>query len=373
MASIYRMAKKGDLPKKPTGAWRVELRRRGQPRITKDFRTRSQAKIWVTDTESKMDQGIFSKTHAADTTLFTQVADQYLEKKAVLNRGYGLELDQVARFKKRPFAKKFMSEITVADIEAYRDYLRCERKNAPGSIKRLFTNLSAIFEYAKKSMSMEHLKNPVRAVELENVEDERDVIFVGDQEKDYFEAAQRYGRGVFIDVARFAIESTMRKSEIVGMDAVELVDGVNIKRRRHDGILWHMVYLDLKIIKLPASIAKTGRKRDVPLSPLAIELIKKQMPKNGRPNPKSKVFDISPDGVRNAHNRTIKAAGIVGFWFRDLRHVGTTKWAKKLPLLQLMRVTGHKDPRMLARYYNQEATEVADMMAVACSSSGKPH
>jgi len=28
-----------------------------------------------------------------------------------------------------------------------------------------------------------------------------------------------------------------------------------------------------------------------------------------------------------------------------------------------MRVTGHKDPRMLARYYNQAATEVAEMMA----------
>jgi len=363
MASIYRIAKKGDSPKRPTGAWRVELRRRGQPRITKDFRTKSQAKTWVTDTENRMNKGIFAKTHAAETTLFTQVADQYIEKRAILKRGYGLELDQVARFKKRAFAKKFMSEITVADIETYRDYLRCERKYAPGSVKRLFTNLSAIFEYAKKSMNMEHLKNPVRAVELEKVEDERDVIFVGNQEKEYFEAAQKYGRGVFIDVARFAIESTMRKSEIVGLDAVELVNGVNIKRRRHDGILWHMVHLDLKVIKLPASIAKTGRKRDIPLSPLAIELIKKQMPEKGHPNPKGKVFDISPDGVRNAHNRTVKAAGIVGFWFRDLRHVGTTKWAKKLPLLQLMRVTGHKDPRMLARYYNQEATEVAELMA----------
>jgi len=318
-----------------------------------------------------MDKGIFAKTHAAETTLFTQVADQYLEKKAILNRGYGLELDQVARFKKRPFAKKFMSEITVADIEIYRDYLRCERHLVPGSIKRLFTNLSSIFEYAKKSMDMEHLKNPVRAVELEKVEDERDVIFVGNQEKDYFEAAKKYGRGIFIDVARFAIETTMRKSEMIGLDAVELVDGKKVKHRRHNGILWHMVHLELKIIKLPGSIAKTGRKRDVPLSPIAIALIKKQMPKKGSPNPKGKVFDISPDGVRNAHNRTVKKAGIVGFWFRDLRHVGTTKWANILPLLQLMRVTGHKDPRMLARYYNQAATEVAELMAT-CSHPEEP-
>jgi len=355
--------KTGDKPNKPTGAWRVEIRKKRYPRITRDFRTKGQAQTWKTDTESKMDQGTYFNTHAADSTLFIHVTDQYLEKKAILNRGFGYELYLATGFKRRPFAKKFMSDITVGDIETYRDYLRIKRNVSPGTIKRMFTNLSAIFEYARTSMDMEHLRNPVRSVELEKVEDERDVIFVGDQEARYFRAAQFYGRGIFIDVARFAIETTMRKSEMIGLDAIAMVEGKQVKSRRHDGILWHMVHLDLKIIKLPASIAKTGKKRDVPLSPLAIELIRKQMPAKGRPSPKGKVFDISPDGVRNAHNRTIKAAGIVGFWFRDLRHVGATKWSKVLPMLQLMRVTGHKDPRMLARYYNQEATEVANMMA----------
>ncbi len=371
MASIYRREKKSDAPNKPTGAWRVEIRKRGQPRIIRDFRTKAQSMRWASATEAQLDTGTYVDTTAADTTTFLEVLHQYMEKQAIHNRGYGIEITCIGEFSEQLFSPKIMSEIKVSDIATYRD-AQFARGMSNGTVKRRFTLLSSIFNYAILEMDMKHLLNPVRSVRLPRVEDERDVIFVGDQENDYFEAAQKYGRGVFIDVARFAIESTMRKSEIVGMDAVELVDGVNVKRRRHDGILWHMVHLDLKIIKLPASIAKTGRKRDVPLSPLAIELIKNQIPKNGQPNPKAKVFNISPDGVRNAHNRTIKAAGIVGFWFRDLRHVGTTKWAKKLPLLQLMRVTGHKDPRMLARYYNQEATEVADMMA-ACSSSGKPH
>ncbi len=276
-----------------------------------------------------------------------------------MKRGYEIELVVLAELAAQPFAGKMIGDVRPSDFAGYRDALT-ERRVAPSTIKRRFTVLSAVIEYAISEMDMPALANGTRLVKLAKVEDERDRLFVGSEESDYFEHAPRYGRGVFVDVARFAIETTMRKGEMVGIDEV---DGKGVKQRRHDGILWGMVCLDKKIIKLPGAVAKTGKARDVPLSPLAMELIEKQVPAKGKLDPLSKVFDISPDGVRNAHRRTCAAAGIHDFHFHDLRHVGTTRWARVLPLLQLMRVTGHKDPRMLARYYNQEATEVADLMA----------
>ena len=363
MASIRRLKKKEDKPGKPTGAYRVEIRKRGFPRLTKDFRTSGQANTWAKDIEYKMENSTYFDTAKANSTLFSEVLDQYLEKHAILKRGYGYELGLAKEFKAQPFAKKLMSEITVSNLESYRDMLK-GKKRKPGTIRRKFTALSSVFNYAIENMEMKHLQNPTRAVKLQTVEDERDRIFIGEEQQRYFEHAPKYGRGIFVDVAHFAIETTMRKSEIIGLDEIATINGNQVKQRRHDGILWHMVYLDLKIIKLPASVAKTGRKRDVPLSPTAISIIKKQMPPKGKVKPLGKVFDLSPDGVRNAHNRTCIAAGIVGFWFRDLRHVGITKWSKILPTtLQLMRVSGHKDPRMLARYYSQDATEVAELMA----------
>jgi len=124
MASIYRLSKEGDKKDKPTGAWRVEIRKRGHPRLTKDFPTKSKAKTWATDTEYKLDHNTYIDTAKAACTLFTEAADQYLEKSAILKRGYSNELDRVAEFKQQHFAKKFMSDITSEDIEAYRDSLK---------------------------------------------------------------------------------------------------------------------------------------------------------------------------------------------------------------------------------------------------------
>jgi integrase len=45
--------------------------------------------------------------------------------------------------------------------------------------------------------------------------------------------------------------------------------------------------------------------------------------------------------------------------FHDLRHEATSRLAEKLQMHELMRVTGHKDTRMLARYYHPRAEDLA--------------
>jgi len=109
-------------------------------------------------------------------------------------------------------------------------------------------------------------------------------------------------------------------------------------------------YLLTRVLKKVSDPASVGRQQE----------------KLGRlPKKDEKVFDISSDGVRNAFRKAREFAKIEGLRFHDLRHVGCTRWSKHLSQLQLMRLTGHKDPRMLARYYNEESSEVADVMAAA--------
>ncbi|OZA30933.1 MAG: hypothetical protein B7X93_01500 [Hydrogenophilales bacterium 17-61-9] len=45
--------------------------------------------------------------------------------------------------------------------------------------------------------------------------------------------------------------------------------------------------------------------------------------------------------------------------FHDLRHEATSRLAERLQMHELMRVTGHKDTRMLARYYHPRAEDLA--------------
>jgi integrase len=71
------------------------------------------------------------------------------------------------------------------------------------------------------------------------------------------------------------------------------------------------------------------------------------------------VFPTSQSAVKQAFARACERAGIDDLHFHDLRHEGTSKMADKLQLHELMKVTGHKDARMLARYYHPRTEDLA--------------
>ena len=45
--------------------------------------------------------------------------------------------------------------------------------------------------------------------------------------------------------------------------------------------------------------------------------------------------------------------------FHDLRHEATSRLASIFPMHELTKITGHKDPRMLMRYYHPRAEDLA--------------
>ena len=98
---------------------------------------------------------------------------------------------------------------------------------------------------------------------------------------------------------------------------------------------------------------KNGDARDVPLSTRAIEILA-LLPRSG-----PLVFDVDP-GTRDALFRRAKqAAGIADLHWHDLRHEAATRLARKLDVLDLARMTGHRDPKSLLTYYNPTAAEIA--------------
>ena len=52
-------------------------------------------------------------------------------------------------------------------------------------------------------------------------------------------------------------------------------------------------------------------------------------------------------------------AAIEGLNFHDARHTAITRLARKLNPLELARMVGHKDLKMLLVYYNESADEIA--------------
>lgn len=114
------------------------------------------------------------------------------------------------------------------------------------------------------------------------------------------------------------------------------------------------IFLDRRFVHLDKT--KDGDTRGIPLSKRACELIG-QLLKNKTAD--NRLFKLQSSSADTLFRKARQAAGIVNLRFHDSRHEATTRLEKKLAVLDLARVTGHRDPRSLMIYYNETAEEIA--------------
>ena len=120
--------------------------------------------------------------------------------------------------------------------------------------------------------------------------------------------------------------------------------------------MWSDVHLDERYISLPHTITKTAVSRNVPLSARAIELIQRL------DHEKETMLGVSAGVVSTMFRKAVADSGIENLTFHDARHEATTRLAQKLQVLDLARVTGHRDIKQLMTYYNKDARELADLL-----------
>jgi integrase len=130
-----------------------------------------------------------------------------------------------------------------------------------------------------------------------------------------------------------AIETAMRAGELVGL-------------------AWDRVDLDRRVATLEQTKNGTGRR--VPLSSRAVELLRSL--EGLHP---VRCVAISSSVLDATFRRARWRAGIEGLTFHDTRHEAITRLARRLDLLDLARMVGHRDPRSLMIYYNATAEELA--------------
>jgi integrase len=137
----------------------------------------------------------------------------------------------------------------------------------------------------------------------------------------------------------FALETAMRRGEALWTAC------------------WCDVDYDNRVLKLPH--AKTGR-REVPLSPEAISMLQ-EMPQGA---PTDTIFNLTDAALDSAWKRACKAAGIVNLRIHDLRHSSATMWADILhgDIFKLQLITSHRTLKMLQRYVNPKARQLAKQL-----------
>ena len=142
----------------------------------------------------------------------------------------------------------------------------------------------------------------------------------------------------------FAIETGMRAGEICALTH----EDVNLEER----------YCSVTGIVVGGGKTQAAR-RNVPLSIEAMRIIK-QIPADESSN---KVFRMSSTQSLDTLFRKVKdRAGIENLHFHDSRHEAITRLSKKLDVLALARMIGHRDIKELMVYYNLSATDISKQL-----------
>lgn len=319
--------------------WRALIDRRGI-RKSKVFPSRQEAKDWAAREEYKILHG--DKVAAA--MKLSDLLDRYAREVSPSKRGHRWEALRLARIG-REIGQHRLGDLESKHIAAWRDARM--KEVAPGSIRREMGLLGAVFTQAREEWGL-MTGNPMTGVRKPQEPPPRDRLPTGAEiERIGYVAGDDLdtASGRVFHAFRFACETAMRAGEIVGLT-------------------WADVDLDKRVAHLP--ITKNGSARNVPMTTEAVKLLR-ELPsctlalESTSSNAKLySVFGLSSQQL-DALFRSIKAkAEVTGLRFHDSRAYALTKLSRKVDVLTLAKISGHKDLRILSNtYYRESAEDIA--------------
>ena len=318
---------------KRNGNWRVRIRRTGYPSLTKSFQTKAQAIKWSQDMERRLGEGC---TPLFPSEPFVHVSDllkRYRERVTETKKGSSVESYRIRALERSWFGEIELKNLDSRHVADYRDQRLSEVTT--GTVLKELGLLSVIINTAISEWGLRSLigNNPVSGTNKPRAPRPRNRRLEDDELKRLLKACSS---PLFRAVILFAIETGMRRGEILSLT-------------------WENVYLEKRYVHLLDT--KNGDSRDVPLSPMALELLR-ELPRNIRGD--QVVFPIHYEALKSAWCRACDRAGICNLRFHDLRHEATSRFYEKgLNVMEVAAITGHKDLRMLQRYTHLRAEDLA--------------
>ena len=317
--------------------WRAQVYVHGKPK-TKSFPSKSHAQAWARMMEN--DAADLSAGMIPDKTL-NDLFDRYSREVSVHKGGERWEYIRLKKFMRDPVAEVRTRMLTPQHIAEWRDRRLTEVQGA--SVKREMGLMSAVFTMAVKEWGWLKM-NPVALINSPKSSPDRTRRPTDDEINALLQAMQFDGDppvsvGQRLAYAMlFAIETAMRTSEMCALT-------------------WGDIHEKLAHV----AKSKNGDARNVPLTIRARELLKVLRPDD--PSDDALVFNMKPSQVDSNFRKMKKKAKIDDLHFHDFRREGTTRLAKKVDVMTLAKITGHRDVRILLKvYYAPKMDEVADLL-----------
>ncbi|MDE2470344.1 MAG: site-specific integrase [Bradyrhizobium sp.] len=312
--------------------WRVRVRVAGVDKSA-SFRTKAEAAAWAAQVQADITAG---KLGRAVDKPFKDLIRRYVDEVLPAKRGERPERLRLERLTRDDdLARVRLPAFGPEHVAAWRD--RRLQQVSAASVLREWATLSAACTVAIKEWRwlqinpFSQVKKPAEPAPRTRTytDDEIDrVLLACGYAADALPATEQARVGVAV---LWSLETAMRASEIVGLR-------------------WTDVDTTRRIAHLP--LTKNGSARDVPLSRRALALLDQLRPVTGDGE---RVMGIRSAAVldtlwRKARDRAM----LVNGHFHDLRATALTRMASKLNVLELAKVSGHKDLKMLSQVYYRE-------------------
>lgn len=334
--------------KNTSGNWRVQIEHHGK-REYKTFKLKSLAERWATQREAELQRGLVASVDDAQKTPFLEVIEQYRNKVLPTKRNrsdrFTLNLleDRLGHIR--------LISLQTRDIADFKDTRLGEGK-APATVVKELNLLRVLIDYAINEMGIYLPSNQARLIRNPSVKNARERTLSSEEETKLFAAFEHPMLGI---ITTLALETACRLGELLNMT-------------------WENIDFSDSTVHLP--LTKTDTPRTIPLSPKAITTLK-SLP---RPIDSGRIFSCWAriDSFENVFRRALARARkkyeaectasgekpdpkfLLNLRFHDLRHTATSRLAKSVPNpVELSKITGHTDLKMLARYYHISAAELA--------------
>lgn len=315
--------------RKRGSSWRAEVYRDGK-RESQSFLTKQQASAWATQREAELGGERLPDKTLGDALL------RYAEGVSPKKKGEKWEVARLTKMGRDKVAKVKLAALRKGDISDWKE--RRLKEVTESSVRREMTLLLSVLEECRREWGWLHVnpgkdvkkppEAPSRKRRISHDEVVRATLACGLTELEAETVSQRVGLAFL-----FALETAMRAGEIV-----------------------RLTWKDVRPKSVWVEKSKNGDGRTVPLSLRAREILA------ALPRDRTTCFDLDAKSRDTLWRRARDDAQLGDLHFHDTRAEAIWRLSRKLPVLDLARIIGHRDLRSLMIYYEVSADDLADQL-----------
>jgi integrase len=320
--------------------WQGIVRRKGHKPVYETFPLKKQADAWVAQREAEIVSG---RLGILPKHTLGEALKRFRLEKAPKRRGGRWETNRLLLLEADPIAKVALDKLDSSHLSELRDreLSRSTRAGKPvqgTTVRRIFSLLSSVFRACREWKWLVH--NP----------------FLDFDRPPPKKGRRRGIRQEEIDgiVAALGFDEAPPRT-FAQQTAIEFL--LEIETAMRDGELLTIGWPQVFPKRVHLEKTKNGDERDVALSQRARQLLGYM-----RGIDPERVFTVDSATRDVLFRDARKRAGLGGFTFHDGRGEAITRLSKKIEILDLAEMVGHRDLNSLRHYYRSDADAVADKL-----------